>query len=307
MTEAGRRVTTVLRGIGWAIAAAALAAVAFGYAGALHPLGDSLAVFRLPLAGLAGGMLLILRRPRPVVAAGLALVALALLPRVWAMGPGQGQAGQGAEAPDLVVYQKNLLWRLTDLRPVVEDIRARGADIVTLQEVGPRTLPALEALGRDYPYRHVCPYREVGGTAVLSRWPAVAGSARCGRGLAALQLETPAGPVWAVSLHLRWPWPYPQAAQVTELEPMLRALGGPTVVGGDFNSVAWSQALARVGQASGTRRVGREAVTFNLPYGGFGVGIDHVLASGARGGAIEVLGRLGSDHRGLLARVSVAP
>lgn len=293
---------TALRGIGWGIAAGALAAVAFGYAGAMHPLGDSLAVFRLPLAGLAGLMLLLLRRPRRVVWPGLVLVALVLLPRVWAMRPGPEES-----APDLVIYQKNLVWLLPDFGPVVADIRARAPDIVTLQEVGPRNQAALEALKPEFPYQHYCGYRAAGGTAVLSRWPMVPGSARCGYGLAALQVVAPVGTVWAISLHLRWPWPYPQAAQVRELEPMLRAMGGPKVIGGDFNSVAWSHTLAWIRRASGTRRAGHETVTFNLPYGGLGVGIDHVLASGARKGAVAVLDRLGSDHNGLLARATVAP
>lgn len=289
-----------VRGIGWAFAVAALTGVVLGYAGALHPVGDALAVFRLPLAGLAGAMLLLLRRPGRVVVAGVVLVALAIVPRLWAM-----RAGQGVDAPELAIYQKNLFWGLADPGPVIADIRAREPDIVTLQEVSDGNQAVLRALRQRFPAQQVCGYRAAGGTAVLSRWPMVPGSARCGYGLAAVQLETPAGRLWAVSLHLRWPWPYPQAEQLDDLEPVLRAMQGPKVIGGDFNSVAWSHALARVRWASGTHRLGREAVTFRLPYGGFGVGIDHVLASGTQKGAIELLERFGSDHRGVLARVTV--
>jgi len=279
-----------------------LAAVAAGYGGALHPAGDSLAVFRVPLAAATGLVLLILRRPHRLVWPGLALVALALLPRLWALRP-----VEAAEPAGLAIYQKNLLWLVGDPRPLAADILARAPDIVTLQEVGARSRTLLAALHDSYPYQHVCPYRRVGGTAVLSRWPAVPGSALCGNGLTALRLDTPGGPVWAVSLHLRWPWPYPQARQVGQLAAVLRGLDGPKVIGGDFNAVAWSHTLARIAAASGTRRAGHEAATFALPYGGVGVGLDHVLASGARPGSIEVLDRLGSDHRGVLAWVTVAP
>ncbi|TDK51281.1 endonuclease/exonuclease/phosphatase family protein [Antarcticimicrobium luteum] len=300
--------TAAVRGIGWAAAAVTLAALAAGYGGALHPAGDSLAVFRVPLAVAAGLLLAMLWRPRRAVAPGLALVALALLPRLWAMWPGPGPGPEGVEAQaGLVIYQKNLLFNLPDPRRLVADIAARSPDVVTLQEVSPRNRAVLAALRDRYPYQHDCAYRAVGGTAVLSRWPAVPGSARCAHGLTALQVETPAGRVWAVSLHLRWPWPHPQAAQLDRLGPVLRAMRGPMVIGGDFNSVAWSDALARVARASGTRRAGHEAASFALPYGGFGVAIDHVLASGARPGTIEVLDRMGSDHRGILARVTVAP
>ncbi|WP_245510621.1 endonuclease/exonuclease/phosphatase family protein [Antarcticimicrobium sediminis] len=313
-----------LRKVGWVGALAALVGVLVGYGGALHPAGDSLAVFRVPLAGLAGLMLVLLRRPRRRVLLGLAVVVLALVPRFWAQVSGvgigsvaatalaAGQApgqltGQAAERAVLTIYQKNLLFNRPDPKPLVADIRARSPDIVTLQEVDGRNRAVLEALQQDFPYQQYCDYRAVGGTAVLSRWPAVPGSALCAYGLSALQVETPGGPVWAVALHLRWPWPYGQAEQLDGLEPVLRTLSGPKVIGGDFNSVAWSHAVTRVARASGTRRVGREAVSFALPYGGFGVGIDHVLASGAQSGTIQILERLGSDHRGVLARVSVTP
>lgn len=284
------------------LAVLGVGALLAGYGGALHPLGDSLAVFRVPLAVLAGLALILWWRPRRAVLAGLAVVALALLPRIWAMVPGQA-AGQA----DLVIYQKNLLWLLPDPQPLIADVRTRAPDVVTLQEVSPRNRTVMAALRDRYPYQHDCAYRAVGGTAVLSRWPAVPGRARCAHGLTALQVETPLGRVWVVSLHLRWPWPSPQARQVGQLAAVLRGLDGPKVIGGDFNAVAWSHTLARVAVASGTRRAGHEAVSFALPYGGFGIGIDHVLASGARPGTIEMLDRLGSDHRGVLARVTVAP
>lgn len=279
-----------------------LAAVLAGYAGALHPAGDSLAVFRVPLA-LLGGLALLAWWPRGwMMLAGLAVVALAVLPRLWALLPGQVD-----EAPDLVIYQKNLLFTLRDPGDLVADIRARAPDIVTLQEVSARNRAVLAALADDFPYQHYCDFRAVGGTAVLSRWPVVPGSAFCAPGLTGLQLETPAGRVRAMSLHLSWPWPHGQAAQLDRLEPLLRGLDGATVIGGDFNAVAWSRALARVEDASGTRRAGHEAATFALPYGGMGVAIDHVLASGAAPGTIEVLDRFGSDHRGVLAGVTVSP
>ena len=294
-----------IRKIAGAGALIALAAVLAGYGGALHPVGDSLAVFRVPLA-LLGGLALLVWRPRGAVTlAGLAVVALAVLPRLWALSP--VQAGPAARVSGLAVYQKNLLFTLRDPARVVADIRARAPDIVTLQEVSRRNRAVLDALQAEYPYQQYCDYRAVGGPAVLSRWPAVPGSAFCAQGLAGLQVETPDGRAWAMALHLRWPWPHGQAEQIAELTPLLRGLDGPVVIGGDFNAVAWSRAVARVEVASGTRRAGTETATFALPYGGMGVAIDHVLASGSAPGTIEVLDRLGSDHRGVLARVTVSP
>ncbi|MDK3020484.1 endonuclease/exonuclease/phosphatase family protein [Pseudodonghicola flavimaris] len=291
----------ILRRLGAVLVLAGALAVAAGYGGALHPALDAVAVFRVPLALATALVALALwRRPRAAVWAVVALMTLAAGPRLWALwGPLPAQA-----APDFSLYQKNLMFSLADRAPVIADIRARRADVVTLQEVSRPNQAVLEALREVYPSQNYCDYRSNGGPAVLSRWPMVPGSATCGPGLAAIQIETPQGRLWAVSIHLRWPWPFEQPDQLALLEPVLRDLDGPKVIGGDFNNTAWSQAIARVSAASGTARVGREAVTFSLPFGGLGVGIDHVLSTAARG-QITVLDRLGSDHRGLLAQLAI--
>lgn len=299
----------IIRKMAIGLAACGAAAVALGYGGAFVPAFDSLAVFRLPLALAVLTVLVALRRPLWLVLPGVALMALAVVPRLSASWGGPAaRAALPAGAPgrqELVLYQKNLLFRLATPDLVVADILARAPDVVTLQEVSRRNQAVVSALKTAYPAQNFCDYRAVGGPAVLSRWPMVPGSAECGPGLAAMQVETPAGRVWAVSIHLRWPWPYEQPRQLNLLEPMLREMDGPKVIGGDFNNVAWSAGVARVEAASATGRVGREAVTFALPYGGLGVGIDHILASKDAAGSITVLDRLGSDHRGVLGRVSL--
>lgn len=297
---------SAMRALGIGLALCGAAAVAAGYGGALHPALDALAVFRVPL-GLATVLLLaLLWRPLWLVAPGVALMALAVVPRLSASRDVDvaGAAG-AAPAQDLLLYQKNLLFRLPSRDLVVADILARAPDIVTLQEVSRPNQAVPTALRAAYPAQNFCEYRVNGGPAVLSRWPMVPGSAACGPGLAAMQVETPMGRLWAVSIHLRWPWPYQQPHQLELLEPMLREMQGPKVIGGDFNNVAWSEGVARVERASGTARIGREAVTFALPFGGLGVGIDHILAGGGASGSITVLERLGSDHRGLLGRISL--
>jgi endonuclease/exonuclease/phosphatase (EEP) superfamily protein YafD len=202
-----------------------------GFAGALHPAGDSLAVFRLPLAaavlvaafglGLAGG-------PRRLAAFAALLATVAAAPAALSYLP-RPVAGEGAA---YTLYQKNVLSRLADPAPLVDDILASGAGIVTLQEVQQQNQPVLEALRPAYPTQAWCPYGGAGGTAVLSRWPAL-GEPLCaaGGGFTALRLDAPFGPVWAVSLHLYWPWPFDQARQATRLEPLLAGLEQPVSLG----------------------------------------------------------------------------
>ena len=211
------------------------------------------------------------------------------------------------------VYQKNLLFRLPDTAPVADDILASGADFVTLQELHARNRPILEALRARYPHQHFCPFAAVGGIAVLSRWPPVAEQMVCENfgGLAAMQVETPDGPLWVVSIHLHWPYPYRQTEQLAQLLPMLQSLGGDAVVGGDFNMVTWSHAVDTIKTATRTKYAGYPGGTFVLSYHKDGqnlldglprLPIDHVLIPDTAAGlSVERRARLGSDHHGVVA------
>lgn len=120
-----------------------------------------------------------------------------------------------------------------------------------------------------------------------------------------MQVETPDGPVWVVSLHLHWPYPMGQAAQVRALLPELAALKGPVVLGGDFNMVPWSHSIRAIAAATNTRRIG--AVQYTLPLKGlYTLPIDHLLVPQTpQAASTEKRPLLGSDHYGVLARFSI--
>ena len=280
--------------------------VVASYLGAVHGLGDSLAVVRPALAGsavLLGGLLVRARRR----GGGLVAVMAGLFAGVPVIvsslpdGPGDGDAYH--------VYQKNLSFRLADPAPLIADIAAFAPDFVTLQEVTARTRAVMTGLGEALPSQHLCPFATVGGVAVLSRWPMIAGTAHCAEddGLAAMQVTTPDGPVWIVSMHLHWPFPYRQSEQLGRLLPALAALTGPIVIGGDFNMVPWSHTLRAIARITASERAG--SVTYTLPMlgGWITLPIDHVLVP--RGQAATHARRLellGSDHHGVLAGFAVA-
>ncbi len=290
----------------WWLTAFALLA---GYAGRLHGIGDSFAVLRPAVASLLVGLSLVqfLLSCRRRAIAGLILSAVAL---VSMMPPAPGGAMAG---PNYRLYQKNLLWNLPDTRVVADDILASGADFVTLQELHRGNRPILAGLSAEYPFQHFCRFAAVGGTAVLSRWPAIEGQTMCddGHGLAAMQVETPHGPLWVVALHLHWPYPHGQADQVERLLPMLEALEGPIAVGGDFNMVPWGHSVRAVGRTTRTIPAGYAGGTFQPSYHFTGrdlagwmprLPIDHVLVPETSDrGSLERRDRLGSDHHGLLA------
>lgn len=298
MAEEGRIWQQVI-GVALGLSVLALAA---GYLGWLHPFGDSMAVGR----GLAAGAVLVLA----VFASFAGLRMAAFVSMLLALLTG-GQVLLAYSWPGLsgsvTVYQKNVLFRNDELAALAEDIRAAKPDVVTLQEVLPGNEVWLDGMRDAFPTRHLCPGGVVGGTAVLSRLPAVASTAFCGPGLAAVQLvggtaENPK-PFWAVSVHLHWPWPYQQADHVALLLPILDRLQGPAVMAGDFNMVRWGNSVRELSEILGVRAAGPTAGSYVglLPI--LPLPIDHVFATG--GGRVGLRPALGSDHLGLLALVSI--
>ncbi|MFB2595155.1 endonuclease/exonuclease/phosphatase family protein [Paracoccus sp. p4-l81] len=274
-----------------------LLALLASFGGALHPLGDSLAVFRPVWAGLVvlAGLTLPGRLRWALVIAGLVGLGPILLSAFMPAPAPQG--------PVLTVYQKNILFKNPTPADLIADIRASGADLVFLQESfgANRDLP--DGLSDLYPHRLRCAARVYEGVLIMSRWPMSALNCAGNQGMASARVETPLGPVTAAAVHLHWPWPYGQADQMAVMRPVMAALPGPVIIGGDFNSVAWSQTLAMAGQATGTERVRPVQPTFDLA-GVYPMAIDHVLVPQGWAAAAETRPKLGSDHRGLLVRIA---
>jgi endonuclease/exonuclease/phosphatase (EEP) superfamily protein YafD len=280
---------------------AAIVALAGGYLGWLHPVGDSLAVGR----GVAAATILVLAviasfsglRMAAFVATLLALLTggQVLLAYAWPGLPGRYD-----------VYQKNMLYRNADLPALEADIRAANAQIVTLQEVSEPNLAMLTALRDLYPYQHSCPGTRVGGTAILTKLTPVPDTAFCGPGLAAMQVV--AGTegqdrFWLVSVHLHWPWPYSQADHVAMLLPILDKLQGPVVMAGDFNMVRWANSVKAMSGIVDAIPAGPTFGSYTGLSEMFPLPIDHVFAP--RGGRVSQRPSAGSDHLGLLAQVEI--
>ncbi len=286
--------------IGLALGLAVLA-LAGGYLGFLHPLGDSLSVGR----GIAAAAVLVLA----VFASFAGLRMAAFVSMLLALLTG-GQVLLAYSWPGLpgryTVYQKNVLYRNADLPALAADIRATSAQIVTLQEVLPEAQPFLDGLKDLYPQQMLCPGGAVGGAAILTSLPMVDGTAFCGPGLAAMQVvagtEDNRQPVWLVSLHLHWPWPYQQAQHVELLLPILDKLEGPAILAGDFNMVRWATSVKRISDILGVRPTGPTAGSYIGLSRLFPLPIDHVFAT--QGGRASLRPAAGSDHLGVLAEVS---
>lgn len=277
------------------MAALALVTLGLSFAGALHPVGDSLAVFRLAIAVAALLLVLATGLPRGWRLAGAALCLGGAGSVLWHKLP-------LAEPGPVTVYQKNMFHRNSDIGALARDILAASPDIVTLQEVSVENEALLDLLWEAYPTQHLCRYTSRSGIAVLTRLPS-SGTPFCSEeiGLAVLPVETGTGPVRAMSLHFSWPFPGDQPEQVAWLSRHLRQAKGPVILGGDFNMVPWSYTHRRIARSGRFERAGPARPTFQL--GPAPLPIDHVFAPG--GGRAETRGLLGSDHRGLLAHVAL--
>ncbi len=284
-----------------AVAVLSAILVLLGFGGRIHPIGDSCAVFRVELTILCALTVIWTNWPRavrwPLVGMCLAVLTVHVVRGVQTGGSGE----------DFTLYQQNLLFDRTDGGAgAIETLGRLQPDFITFQEVSDINRPILDLLLPDYPSQQFCPLGDFLGEAVLSRFPAVPDSGFCSArdGLAGLQLETPHGPVWLVSVHLNWPWPKGQAAQIAQLIPDLKRLQGHVVLAGDFNSVAWSHAVSQIADASGTQRIGPYQGSFHLPKVALPIGIDHVLTSPAYAQTVWSLGKNGSDHNGLWAKLT---
>lgn len=286
-----------MRKIIWVVFAVSLVLTVASFGGALFGLGDSLAVFRHWWAvSLSLSSALLLSGHRRIAVAGLVVVVVAVTPMARGF-----LSANSTPAGRYAFYQKNLLYDGTGRDAVIADIQSVAPDFVTLQEVSYANRKVFETLKRSYPASLFCRYNGVGGVAVLSKWPLVAGSANCAgeQGLAAIQVTTPDGPVWVVALHLIWPFPYGQRQQVKALTGAMGFLKGPVVLGGDFNMVPWSQTMRDIENATGSLRAGPVLRTLKHATLPLRLPIDHILVPSGRGRA-QLRPRLGSDHYGLL-------
>jgi endonuclease/exonuclease/phosphatase (EEP) superfamily protein YafD len=265
-----------------------------GFAGAWHPVGDSLAVFRVPIAVVLG--LVFIWSPWPwFVRWFVAVICIAAIAQIVA------QKYVSHPPGPVVVYQKNLLFENDQVAVLQSDIEAANPDIIALQELTSRNAALVRNLRDAYPYQASCAQTRWSRVAILSRWPVEGEICIEGRGLVGIQVVAPEGTFWAFSLHAYWPWPNGQADQMKDVLPVFASLDGPIVLAGDFNMVPWSHIHRKLAATSRASRAGPLFATFWIM--GAPLPIDHVYAPG--GGRASPRPLAGSDHVGVLAEVVV--
>jgi endonuclease/exonuclease/phosphatase (EEP) superfamily protein YafD len=274
-----------------------------GMAQALHPFFDSLAHFRFHLAVLLALGVLISLALRSFRMAGAAVLVLggSLLMMTPALGLNGPPRLLGAK-PALTLVQYNTLYKNPTPDHILAQIRSANADAVTLEEVSDNTSVIMALLKADYPHQVYCPFAAVGGEAVLSRTPLLAQG--CGEGIAWAQVEIGGRKMTIAGVHLYWPWPHDQFRQITRLEPTLRALPRPVIVGGDFNAASWSHSVARIADMTSTQPASGLRLSFMMGPGPTPfLPIDHVLLPEGASADVTLGPTAGSDHLPVIARI----
>jgi endonuclease/exonuclease/phosphatase (EEP) superfamily protein YafD len=257
----------------------------------------------------------LLLRQRAVALAALVpclALVIAVAPRALD-GPG-GTAVAGGRS--FTVLTANLRFGSADPAAVLALARRSGADLVSLQELTPEELQAIDAAGArgTYRYRVVEPRPGAQGSGLLSRWPLEAPARRqdLRNAMPAATLRMPgAPPIRVQAVHPVTPLhgDAPVWEHTLDALPHATPHGGLRLLAGDFNATLDHHALRDLigsgytdaGDAAGIGLQGTYPAHRLLR-----ITIDHVLVdrrASVTSASVHIVE--GSDHRALVARISL--
>lgn len=274
---------------------------------------DILAQFTGPALVLAFAALAVaaVARDRALLAGAVTATALVLAAGAPQWSPPRGEPAPGS--PTFTLYAANLHIENTDVEAVRRSISRENADVVILIEVGPAQTRALDRILADYPHRVIQGRND---QALTSRPTIIAGRqplSEIDLGFDPAQTvsavaQTPIGPVTLAAVHLTRPWPYrvqwEQIRQTEQLIRGLRAVSGPVVAAGDFNSVASARIGRLIRSETGMVPAPGWPGTWPTWLPSFaGITIDQAYRSPDLALVDRRLGRpTGSDHRPIITR-----
>ncbi|MEV6321810.1 endonuclease/exonuclease/phosphatase family protein [Nocardia sp. NPDC051787] len=247
--------------------------------------------------------------------AGVAVVVIAAA--MWTQAPLYVSRAGTEDGPAVTVMQANLLFDGADPRALVDQVRGRNINVLTVNELTPTAVDDLGRAGLDQllPHRYLSPGRTASGTGIWSSYPlsdTVEYDGFVLNQLSATADIPDAGPVTVYAFHpvppvfgtQVWADELSRLREILERSPSNR----PAIVGGDFNATYdhWqyrAMLSARFDDAAEQAGAGH-LVTYPTdkrwpPL----VGIDHILVAGGRAVAVETVGLVGADHRALVAQI----
>lgn len=187
---------------------------------------------------------------------------------------------------------------------------ARGLDLVVLVEI----LPGERWLCHDWPHQAWAPNQRNGDAiALLSRHPlegVVVHDDGTTPFIEAL-VHHPAGDLRVLACHPTAPYHVRLAGWRDRgwrsIAAAVAAHEGPVIVMGDLNGSPCTPSWEIFSRAGLQPVAGRLPATWPSRFGPWGIPIDHVLGRGVQVRSDGVVDIPGSDHRGVLASVAIAP
>jgi endonuclease/exonuclease/phosphatase (EEP) superfamily protein YafD len=297
--------------IGWALLAVAIAAVWLHFFPGRGQVAIA-AASAVPLMLLATvPAIIILAATRRWISTALALVLLGI--GVWTQAPLFKAADAPARGP-VTVVQSNLKLGKADVSDVVSRVRSSGAALLTVEEMTPQALAALEStdLRGMMPYEFVVPGEGGTGTGIFSRYPLRNTAELNGFAMTNLRADVDlpgAAATTVFAVHPIPPYPYDPDRWVDEMKRLRETVhsvgGNRVIVSGDFNAT-WDHAqyrsLLERGFRDATEQAG-EGMQLTYPadrsYPPL-IGIDHVVTRGFTATSLSTFSVTRSDHRALV-------
>jgi endonuclease/exonuclease/phosphatase family metal-dependent hydrolase len=220
------------------------------------------------------------------------------------------------------VVSANLYLANPHIQQLGDDLAAEGADVVVVQEVTDSVLSDLSrsALWTQYPYRATAPENLFQGAATFSVFPITHSETIdvAGRAMLLTDLQTPAGPLRVVNVHVEAPLSVSAAHrwtdQFAELDQVVRESPSPIVLAGDFNATLDQAPLESLasGDVRDAFRVAGSGLGTTWPRWDAPVPplmrLDHVLvSSGIDVASVADRTSVGSDHRRIVVELGLSP
>jgi endonuclease/exonuclease/phosphatase (EEP) superfamily protein YafD len=213
----------------------------------------------------------------------------------------------------LSVLSVNVRWSNDTYARLLDLIDKANPDAVVVVELTPAWRHGLAPLDARYPYRRLAPHRDAYGVGLWSRYPFERSAEAALESATAVdaRLETPAGLVRLVGVHLRSPTTRAQAAERNRQYRELTRLTTsndiePLVIVGDFNTTPYSPVFSDWLAASQLSDVHAGLdITWPTYLPVLGIPIDHcVVNAKIEAASFRRLPAFGSDHYPILCRLS---
>ncbi len=255
-------------------------------------------------------VVLVFRRNRWSAFTALFCAAM-LVPQVTSPEHAALNSGHGSQ---LMVLHMNVLQPNSAFDEAIAGALKSGADVISVQEVGPEWGEALRSgLSTMYPYAHVEPRTNCYGIALFSKRPFTSVGTVVVHGAPFIDavIDVDGEPLRVLAVHATSPISYAhfqrRNGQLEHLARYVAESDTATLLIGDLNTVPWDSAFERFCNKAG---LAPTAGTEQRTWPSIGplalIPLDHLLISRTIAATSIVTFHItGSDHRGLLAEVSV--